>query len=107
MHPATSFHSVTSFASSARASTVAVRSVPPRPRVTTSPSQPAPMKPGTTTRSPRSSGVAGATVGVEERLRVGDGARDAGALQRGGEDCGGEPLTAREDLVARARRQLA
>ena len=52
-------------------------------------------------------GVAGATVGVEELLRVGDGARDAGALQRGGENGGGEPLTAREHLVARARRQLA
>ena len=99
--------------------------MPPRPSVTTSPSRPAPRKPGTTTSAPAleqrlerrarrhvgaheiGRGVAGATVGVEELLRVGDGARDAGALQRGGEDGGGEPLTAREDLVARARRQLA
>ena len=52
-------------------------------------------------------GVAGAAVGVEERLRVGDGARNPRPLERGGEDGAGEPLAAREDVVARAGRELA
>ena len=44
--PGTSFQSETRAAPSARASSVAVRSEPPRPRVATSPSGVAPMKPG-------------------------------------------------------------
>ena len=57
-NPGTSFHSVTSFAPSARAVTVAVRSEPPRPSVTTKDSPlpasvtPRAIKPGTTTISP-------------------------------------------------------
>ena len=57
-NPGTSFHSVTSFAPSARAVTVAVRSEPPRPSVTTAgslpsaPAMPRAIKPGTTTIFP-------------------------------------------------------
>ena len=46
--PGTSFHSTTRRALSARARSVAVRSVPPRPSVARLPSGARPMKPGTT-----------------------------------------------------------
>ncbi len=46
--PGTSFHSTTRRAPSARESSVAVRSVPPRPSVVMLPSGARPMKPGTT-----------------------------------------------------------
>ena len=52
-NPRTSFQSVTSFAARTRAMTVAVKSEPPRPSVTTEFSLPAPMNPGTTAISPR------------------------------------------------------
>ena len=51
--PGTSFHSDTSRAPSTRASSVAVRSEPPRPSVATWPSGAAPRKPGTTGTTPR------------------------------------------------------
>ena len=53
--PATSFQRTTRMAPSARASSVAVRSVPPRPSVVTPPSGPRPRKPGTTATAPRES----------------------------------------------------
>ncbi len=52
--PGTSFQSTTRFAPSARASSVAVRSDPPRPSVVTLPSGARPMKPGTTAIVPAS-----------------------------------------------------
>src|SRR2546421_3928953 len=51
--PGTSFQRETSRAPSARASSVAVRSEPPRPSVTACPSGAAPRKPGTTGTTPR------------------------------------------------------
>ncbi len=53
--PGTSFQSETREAPSPRASSVAVRSEPPRPSVATSPSGVAPMKPGTIGTMPRAS----------------------------------------------------
>jgi hypothetical protein len=50
--------------------------------------------------------VAGPSVGVDELLRVGHRARNARALERGGEHGRGEPLAARENLVAHVRRAL-
>ena len=46
--PGTSFHKTACFAPSTRASSVAVKSDPPRPIVVTDPSGVRPMKPGTT-----------------------------------------------------------
>ena len=71
--PGTSFQSETRAAPSPRASSVAVRSEPPRPRVATSPSGVAPMKPGTTGTTPR------ARSGAEEPL---DRAIGAGQIRR-------------------------
>ena len=51
--PFTSFQRTTREAPSVRARRVAVRSVPPRPRVVSVPSGPAPKKPGTTGVTPR------------------------------------------------------
>ena len=130
--PGTSFHSVTRLAPSARPSRVAVRSVPPRPSVTSDGGSSAsarpvrdPGSPGTTGIDPgrqqRAQPLAGGGVG---RLQVGRRAAEGPAgdhhlervdvfrldprLGQGGhEQPGAQPLAARHDQVAGARRQLA
>ena len=124
--PGTSFQSETRARRARAPSSVAVRSVPPRPSVATSPSGAAPMKPGTTGMIPRASSGASAratravgaresgaawpnaAVGVDEVERVDvrcarcRPASSAAATRRRA-----EPLAARDDVVAGARRELA
>ena len=68
--PGTSFQSETREAPSARATSVAERSVPPRPSVAISPSGVAPMKPGSTGTRPRAS--SGSSTRVHCAIGAGD-----------------------------------
>ena len=126
MMPGTSFHSITWRAPSDRASTVAVRSVPPRPSVVMLPSGARPMNPGTTAivpalisgrRTRRASfrvssnerrRAAMHVVGADdvERVDILNATANRAARQRRCEQPGRQLLSSRRERVERARRQV-
>ena len=122
--PGTSFHNTTRLALSARARSVADRSVPPRPMVVTLPSGARPMKPGITTivpaarrgrRTRRARRVVSAWFGAAAAVMLVGGHHlervdilrpPAGACECRGENLPRHPLAARDDPVAGSRRQV-
>ena len=122
--PGTSFHSDTTSAPRARASSVAVRSEPPRPSVATLPSAARPMKPGTigTRRAARCgrstlcrqaggraderTGAAVLAIGDHDLRRLDVDGPAAGAGDGGGQQRGRQPLAPGDDDIAGARREV-